>query len=251
MLLFLLAAIFSCSGEYVARRVDSADRKLALADMLFSKGKYTQAAVEYKDFLAKFAGDERSDYAQFKLAESYRMDKEYALAAVEYRILINDYGYSDYVDDAFFLEALCIFKQAPRAERDQTKTYEAFDRVRRFLNVFPSSPRKEEALKLVSEIKAKLGKKEFLNAKLYISRKKYKAALIYLNKVIDMYEGNVWEARSHYYKGMIMEQDGKVSDAIDEYRKALSSGFSFKEKDKAAMRIKALEARTAMKDRDS
>lgn len=238
--ILIFAGFLSCSGEYAARRVNVADDKIAFADKLFSKGKYSQAAAEYKDFLAKFAGDERCDYAQFRLAESYRLDKEYALAAVEYRILINDYGYSDYVDDAFFLEALCIFKQSPRAERDQTKTYEALDRVKRFLSVFPNSPRKDEALKLLNEIKMKLGKKEFLNAKLYISEKKYKAALIYLNKVINLYSDTGWAARSHYYKGMVLEKMGKLAEALDEYEKALSSDFPFKEKEKAAIRIKSL-----------
>ena len=230
----------SCGGKYSANWVADPSKKLSIADDLFSRRKYSKAAAEYKDFLATFAGNEKSDYAQFKLAESYRLDKDYALAAVEYRILINDYGYSDYVDDAFFLEALCDFEQSPRAELDQTKTYQALDRVNRFLSLFPNSPRTKEAEALLERIYNKLGKKEFLNAKLYLSRHKYKAALIYLDKIIDLYPKTVWAARSHYYKGFIMEEKGYLKDAIAEYRSAANSKFDFKEKERAKSRIDAL-----------
>ncbi|MDD3643116.1 MAG: hypothetical protein PHQ19_06615, partial [Candidatus Krumholzibacteria bacterium] len=96
--LAVLLPLASCGGPYTARRVAMPGEKIGIADDLFARGRYAAAAVEYKDFLAVFAGDERGDYAQFRVAECYRMSEDYALAAVEYRILINDHGYSEYVD---------------------------------------------------------------------------------------------------------------------------------------------------------
>ena len=142
----------SCGGAYTPKKMNLATDKLALADRLFDAGSYGKAAVEYKDFVATFAGDERNDYAQYRLAESYRLDTEYALAEVEYRILINEYGYSDWVDDAFYLEGVCSYRQAPRSERDQTKSYQALERLNRFLQMFPASPRLEEARAMIREI---------------------------------------------------------------------------------------------------
>ena len=106
VLVVCAAVLVSCGGPYSARSVNVPDEKLRIADDFYARKKYTQAGMEYKDFLAVFAGDERGDYAQFMLAESYRGAREYALASVEYRILIADYGYSEYIDDAFFLEGL-------------------------------------------------------------------------------------------------------------------------------------------------
>jgi outer membrane protein assembly factor BamD len=240
MELAFLAAVSSCGGPYTGSKAALPEQKLAIAADLFDRGKYADAAVEYKSFLASFAGDERSDYAQFRLAESYRLDEEYALAAVEYRILINDYGYSEYVDDAFFLEALCAFRQAPRAERDQSKSYEALDRVNRFLQLFPSSQRIEEAKSLKLEIHDRLGKKDFLGGKLYFSKELYDAALIYLDKVITNYPSTVWAARSHYYKGLILDKRGDQEGAAGEFRASLSSGSDFREKEDAARRMREL-----------
>jgi outer membrane protein assembly factor BamD len=233
----VLLLIPSCGGPYKSKRVNLPDQKLAIAAELFEAGKYSDAAVEYKDFLATFAGDERSDYAQFRLAECYRMDEEYAFAAVEYRILISDYGYSEYIDDAFFLEGLCAFEQAPRAERDQMKSYEALGRINRFLQLFSNSPRRKEAEEILSKIHHRLGEKDFLNAKLYFSDRHYRAASIYFDKVITNYPETVWCGKSHYYKGVILESTGEIEKAIKEYEMTLSCNGNFGEKADAQRKL--------------
>lgn len=235
ILMLVLAA--SCGGPYKARRVNLPNEKLAIADMLFQRGKYADAVVEYKDFLASFAGDERSDYAQFRIAECYRLDEDYALAIVEYRILINDFGYSEYIDDAFFLEGLCAFEQAPRAERDQTKTHEALDRITRFLQLFPDSPRKAEAEHVHAQILERLGEKAFDAARLYYSKKRLASAMIYYDKIIENYPGTIWAGKSYYYRGVILEERGENEGAIREYGKAGASQFEFDEKRDAAARL--------------
>ena len=231
----------SCGGPYKAKRIELPDQKLALADEMFAKGSYNKAAVEYKDFLATFAGDERSDYAQFRLAESYRLDEQYALAAVEYRILVSDYGYSDYVDDAFFLEAVCAFRQANRPERDQTKSHEALNRINRFLQIFPASPRREEAEKLRLEIHERLGKKDFLNAKLYYSIGRHEAALIYFDKIIASFPSTVWAQRSHFYRGMIMKERGERDEAIRSFEIALGGPNDLPERQEATEALESLQ----------
>jgi len=232
----------SCGGPYTPKKVNLATDKLAFADRLFEKGSYSRSALEYKDFLATFAGDERSDYAQFRLAESYRLDEEYTLAEVEYRILMNDYDYSDYVDDAFFLEGLCAFEQAPRAERDQTKSYEALDRLNRFVQLFPTSSRIAEARAVMHDVHMRIGEKDFLAAKLYFSKRVYDASLIYLNKIIDLDPETAWAARSLYYRGRIEEARMNEAAAAGDYRRAFSAKSGFPEKKDAERRLKLIEA---------
>ena len=231
----------SCGGPYKAKRIELPDQKMALADQFFEKAEYDKAAAEYKDFLATFAGDERSDYAQFRLAESYRFDEQFAIAAVEYRILVSDYGYSEYVDDAFFFEGVCAFMQTNRPERDQTKSYEALNRINRFLQIFPSSPRREEAEKFQLQIHDQLGKKDFLNAKLYYSMDRNEAALIYFDKVIASFPSTVWAQRSHYYRGMIMMNRGDMEEAIKSFEIALREPDTLPEREEAAAALESLQ----------
>jgi outer membrane protein assembly factor BamD len=235
----LLAA--SCGGPYTPKKLNLATEKIALADRLFDKGDYRASSGEYKDFLATFAGDDRSDYAQYRLAESYRLDGEYALAEVEYRILINEYGYSDWADDAFYLEGVCAFEQTPRFERDQTKSYQALERLNRFLQMFPSSPRVEDARGTIRDIHAKLAHKDFAAAKLYFSKKRYDASFVYLAKVIELYPETIWAARSRYYRARIEETRGDAAGAIEDYRGVVASKEAIPEKAEAENRLRFLE----------
>jgi outer membrane protein assembly factor BamD len=238
--LVLLICAASCGGPYTARTVNLPNEKLAIADMLFDREKYGDAVVEYKDFLASFAGDERGDYAQYRIAESYRLDKDYALAAVDYRILINDYGYSEYIDDAFYLEGLCAYRQAPRPERDQTKSIEALGRIERFLELFPDSPRRAEAETVRAEIHDRLGRKAFDAARLYHSKKRFDAALIYYDKIIAGYPDTHWAARSQFFRGVVLEERGEREGALRAYGAAVASRFEFEEKTDAAARLDEL-----------
>ncbi|MCD6379838.1 outer membrane protein assembly factor BamD [bacterium] len=241
LLPFVFVFIVSCGGPYKTVKINQPSSKLKIADELYAKGNYDDAALEYKDYFVTFAGDERCDYAQFRLAECYRMNKEYPLAAVEYRVLINDYGYSEYVDDAFFLEGLCFFQQSVRVEKDQTKTFEAKTRIERFLRLFPNSARQQEAENLLKEVNTKLAEKKFMSARLYYSLGHYKAALIYFNKTIDLYEGTIAAAKSHYFKGKMFEERKEVEEAISEYEKMISSGMDIKEKNDAKKRLELLK----------
>jgi outer membrane protein assembly factor BamD len=238
--IILTVAAYSCGGPYVASRVSVSDEKLRIADDLYERKKYTKAAVEYKDFLSAFAGDERGDYAQYKLAECYRMKEDYALASVEYRILINDYNYSEYVDDAFFLEGLCSFRMTQRAERDQTKSYEALARINRFMQFFPNSPRMAEAEKVRAEINDILAKKHYMNANLYFKRKHYRAATVYFNKVVEEFPDTVWAGKSWYYIGWIQEREEDEDGAAHSYSRATRSPHEFSEKRRASGRLKEL-----------
>lgn len=242
LLMAVAGFVVFCGGPYTPKRLNIASEKLDFADRLFEKKKYRDAAVEYRDFLASFAGDDRSDYAQFRLAESLRLSKDYSMAEVEYRVLTSDYGYSQYIDDAFYLQAVCALAQAPRVERDQKKTYEALEKVKRFLEVFPTSDRIDEARATLREINDRLAYKDFLNAKLYFSRKAYDSALIYFDKIVDLYPETKWAVRSRYYRALIHERRGERSEAIEDYRAVVVSSVPIQELELAKARLTGLTA---------
>ena len=79
-----------------------------------------------------------------------------SLAAVEYHLVSTNYGYSEYVDDAYFKEALCFYHQALKPPLDQTKRLEALERLERFVTIFPQSPLIPEAQSYIGQIHAKL-----------------------------------------------------------------------------------------------
>jgi outer membrane protein assembly factor BamD len=191
---------------------DSPEGIIAKGDQYFKRKKCYQSQELYKAFLARHGGHDRSDYAQFMLAESYFCQEEYALAAVEYRVLVTNYGYSEYADEGFFKEALCSYHQSPKSQLDQSKAYEALSQFQQFVQVFKQSPLVPEAEKYIALIHEKLARKELENAVFYYEIKRYLSALVYLDKIIENYPNNAHWARAKYLKAKILVTRGERED---------------------------------------
>jgi outer membrane assembly lipoprotein YfiO len=209
----LVAWVWGCVGG-MPSIPNTPEALLAKGDRYFEQQKYFQSIELYKNFTSRYPGHDRSDYAQFMLAESYFNDEQYPLAAVEYQILMGNYSYSDYVDEALYKIGLCFYHESPKPARDQQKAHDALSRLNQFLQTYPSSPLAEEAREYVKRLHTKLAEKELNNAKYYYKRKRMQAALIYLNKIVDNYPDNPFWARALYYKGIILQKNGEKDEAL-------------------------------------
>lgn len=212
-LILLLVWSLGCVGG-MPHVPGDADQVLEAADSYHARRKYFEAQELYKAFLQRYGGHERSDYAQFMLGESYFADGEFALAVVEYRILVTNYGYSEYVDDGFYKEALALHKQAPKPSLDQERNHEALEKLDRFIQVFSASPLVPEAQALVKEIHSTLAEKELTNAMFYVRHERYRSALVYLDKVIDNYPDNPYWLRALLEKARVVDRWGRRDEAI-------------------------------------
>jgi outer membrane protein assembly factor BamD len=210
---FALAALVcaGCAGG-MPSIPDTPEDIVAKGDQYFKRGKYYPSQELFKAFLTRYSGHERSDYAQYMLAESYFHMEEYALASVEYRVLVTNYGYSEYVDEGYYREAVCNYLQSPKAQLDQTKAYEALSQFEQFVRVFSASPSVPEAEKYIAEIHEKLAGKELENAEFYYRKRWYASALIYLDKIIAEYPGNTYWIEAKFMKAKILYARGERFD---------------------------------------
>jgi outer membrane protein assembly factor BamD len=239
-----LAAALAIAGAGCAGSIpsipDAPPAILAKADSYYDQGKFFQASELYKAFLARYPGDDRSDYSQFRLADSYFHDEQYTLAAVEYQLLISNYGYSDYVDDALFQIGVCFWRETPKVVRDQQKAHDALSRFEQFIQTFPSSPLVPEARAHVTTIHQRLAEKAFLSVHWYYRTRKYNAALIYCDKIIDNYADNEYWARAAYYKGLILLQKGNRDEAARQFSQVLTYPEEVAVKQDARARLEAM-----------
>lgn len=218
----LCLALLGCAGG-MPSIPNSSDAILAKGTDAFSRGKYFQSQELFKAFLERHAGHDRSDYAQFMLAESYFQQEEYALAAVEYRVLVTNYGYSEYVDDGFFKEALSHYRQAPKPQLDQTQAREALSQLEQFVLVYRSSPLIPEAERTIGEIREKLAEKTYMNAEYYFDRKLYISALIYIDRIIESYPGNPYWHRAKLLKAKTLDARGeRLEEAVTLLREVIA-----------------------------
>ena len=212
--------VSSCAGG-MPKVPAAPDDVLARADDYLRRGKHLQAVALYEKFLENYVGHERADYAQFKLAESYLDGEEYELAVVEYQVLITNYGYSEWVDEAIFQIGVCLWRQAPRVQRDQQKAIDALSRFNQFLQTYPDHPRAPDARAYVRQINARLAEKALIAARWYYRRREPKSALVYCDKVIENYPDNHFWAEAVYLKGVILVDRGQNEEAIAQFTRLL------------------------------
>ena len=211
---------------------------LERADDYLGRGKQREATALYTQFLERYPGHERADYAQFKLAESYFKAKEYPLAAVEYQLVINNYGYSEWVDDALFQLGVCSWEEAPKYPRDQQKSVEALSRFNQFLQTYPDHARSADARSYVRQINERLAQKAYTAAKWYYRQREPQAALVYCEKIIREYPDNEYWAEALLLKGQILADRGDTEGAIQQFTQILAYPGDLPQKKEAENKIK-------------
>jgi len=217
----LAAGMVACAGG-MPKVPATPEAILERADDDYRRGRHVQAVSLYEKFLERYVGHERADYAQFRLADSYLKGEQYELAAVEFQVLITNYGYSEWVDDGLFSIGVCYWREAPRTARDQQKSTDALSRFTQYLQTYPDGPHVPEARAYVREINARLAEKALASARWYYRRHEPKAALIYCDKVIESYPENRYWAEAVYLKGMILLDRGQNEEAIAEFTRLLA-----------------------------
>jgi outer membrane protein assembly factor BamD len=113
------------------------------------------------------------------------------------------------------------FKDSPRAELDQTNTLKAIQELKNFLDEYPESQHAQEGQKLLYEARSKLAHKLYNNGRIYYKLKRYDAALIYLQDVLDQYSDTKYAAPASFLKAESYREQKKSDLAELEYRKFL------------------------------
>ena len=197
LLLFIL--IFGCVGTRPQPNW-TASQYFHYAMELFTDGDYYEAANEFTVIVLRYPGSVVSDSAQFYLAESHFFMGEYIIAAAEYEKLINSMARSPLVPQAQFRLAESYFELSPRPSLDQEYTHKAIREFQNFIEEFPTHPLREEAEKKISILRSKLAEKKYLSAEIYRKMRKFRAAIIYYDLVLERYYDTEWADDAMYGK---------------------------------------------------
>lgn len=232
-----LALLVGCAGG-MPKVPASPQAILDRADDYLRRGKEREAVALYAQFLDRFPGHERVDYAQFQLGECYFRTRDFAMATVEYQVLIANYGYSEWVDEAVFQLGVCSWNEAPKYPRDQQKSVDALGRFNQFLLTYPDHPRAAEARDYVRRIHERLARKAYTSAKWYYRQHEPKAALVYCDKIVREYPDNAYWAEALLLKAQILLDRGDREGAIQQFTQIIAYPGDLPHKREAQRRIK-------------
>jgi len=147
--------------QYLKRIVDAfpqsehqPDARIALADSYFEEGgtaSYVLAVSSYREFLTLYPQHPRSDYAQFRAAESY-------------------------------------FKQKNSPDRDQTATHQALEEYQRLLDIYPDSKYVEETRSRIHDCRQTLARSHHLVGAFYQrGRQAWRSAISRYQTIVNDY----------------------------------------------------------------
>ena len=127
--------------------------------------------------------------AQYKIGLCHYTRKEYTEAAFEYRKVVDDYGASDWVDEASIGLAQCYYDASLPAEYDQSPSQLAINAVDDFKVRFPGDDRISDLDAKRKEMVERIASQRLETAKFYERRREFQAARISYAVVVDQFAG--------------------------------------------------------------
>ena len=187
--ILLLAAmgLTGCKSKFEKLRASNdTARKYQEAIKLYNQKKYTKALILFDDLVLKFRGRaEAEDLYYYHAYTNYRLN-DYLTARHQFRTFVDTYPNSPKAEECRFMSAYCYYLEAPVYTLDQSNTQKAMESLQLFINIYPESERAKEAADLIEELRGRLERKSYENAKLYLDIGDYKSAVIaYENSLRD------------------------------------------------------------------
>lgn len=175
-------------------------KKYAFADSLYQKGKYKKALKLMEQIVPAYRGKPQAEKLSFIYANTYYNLEDYFLAGYQFERFVQAYPKSDSTEIAFYKSAKSFYNLSEPYSLDQKETYRGLEKLQDFINTYPDSDRREEANKLVFELRTKLEKKRFEVAKQYYHIEDYKAAIESFDNFITDNPGTIFREQAFLYR---------------------------------------------------
>ena len=144
-----------------------------------------KTATMYEKIVRTGPYSEVAPQAQIKIGAAREKQKNYAEAVKAYERAADRYNDRPVIAaDATFKAGMAHWKQAQKAEYDQSAAAAAIATFSDFVTLFPNDSRVKQAQKIMDDLRAEQARGSFEIAKFYEKRKKIQGALVYYNEVL-------------------------------------------------------------------
>ncbi len=195
------------------------------AEKFYEQEKWTRARRFYSYVYENYPNDPLGRRSLLRVADTYFAQGDpvnLIEAQYKYRDFVNRYPGSDRADYAMLQIAMVAFKQMERPDRDQTKTYEAIDKINEMIAAYPNSPLRPDAEARLTEARNQLARHDHLVAGFYLHSGNPRAALGRLNRLVEEYPNYDRRAEVFYDLGRALEGLGRDAEAKLYYERVLS-----------------------------
>ena len=229
ILLFTIA-FTSCKSKFEKLRLSTdIGRKYQEAIKLYNKKEYSKALVLFEDLVQRYRGRSEAEDLYYYFAYTNYQLKDYLSARYHFKTFSDTYPNSPKAEECRFLTAYCYYLDSPNFSLDQDNTLRAIESLQLFINIYPKSDRVAEASKLILDLRDKLERKSYENAKLFLDIGDYQAAVIaFRNSTKDYPDTKFAEemdfliVKSQYLyakNSLEIKQEDRYNEAVEEYER--------------------------------
>jgi len=188
LLIVLVLLAGSCKSKFEKLKASNdMAKKYQAAIAYYNKKDYNKALELFETLVQRYRGQAQAEDLYYYYAyTNYRL-KDYTSASYHFKQFADTYPSSARAEECNFMSAYCYYLDSPIYSLDQENTTKAIDKLQLFINLYPKSERVAEASKLIQNLRDKLERKAFENAKLYLTISDYQAAVIDFGNVLRDY----------------------------------------------------------------
>jgi outer membrane protein assembly factor BamD len=231
--------IFSCGQFRKIEKNPDWRVKYEGAMNYYEKKDYYKAATLYEQILPVVRGLPEGEKVQFNMAYCQYHQKTYLIASELFKTFYETYGRSALVEEARFMYAYSLYTASPNANLDQNNSIQAMAAMQQFLNRYPQSKFRDQALEAINVTQEKLEKKGFENARQYHKMRSYKAAIVSLENFKKNFPDSKYIEDAQYLiivsqfqlaeQSIYSKQEERYKQVVDSYKELIdkypNSGF--------------------------
>ncbi len=152
------------------------DKSVQIFEQVVKNGPYSPTAPE----------------AQFRIGLAYEKQRMYLDAVHAYEVVLDRYAKHPMAETAQFQMGYAYKQESSRAEYDKNSANQSIAAFSDFLIRYPKSDKAEVARQYLGDLKQEQSRGLFTIGEFYEKRKKYGAALIYYNEVLEQNPQSTW-----------------------------------------------------------
>jgi len=188
LLIVLLIVVAGCKSKFEKLKASNDNaKKYQAAIALYNKKDYNKALELFETLVQRYRGQAQAEDLYYYYAYSNYRLKDYTSASYHFKQFADTYPSSQRAEECNFMSAYCYYLDSPVFSLDQENTSKAIDKLQLFINLYPKSERVAETSKLIQNLRDKLERKAYENAKLYLTIGDYQAAVIDFSNVLRDY----------------------------------------------------------------
>jgi outer membrane protein assembly factor BamD len=225
LLIMLVLLAGSCKSKFEKLKASNDNaKKYQAAIAYYNKKDYNKALELFETLVQRYRGQAQAEDLYYYYAyTNYRL-RDYTSASYHFKQFADTYPASTRAEECNFMSAYCYYLDSPIFSLDQENTTKAIDKLQLFINLYPKSERVAEASKLIQNLRDKLERKAYENAKLYLTISDFQAAVIDFGNVLRDYpdtkyaeEMEFLTIRAQYmyaYHSSVYKQEERYNQAI-------------------------------------